>query len=546
MMRALGFIAYATLATVLPALVVAWNMGAMAPFWFLAGDAYLYLGIGQSSEGLSMSFDSLRNTNGFHPLWQIWVRLMVSLTGSPLGALAVVAYSAIAFTLGGVLILGAAIHRFTGSWLLAMLAVPGAYFLIIGQALQNLPVWSFFDGMDGGMAFFFAACLAWLIAGVNGPDDPHRRWQYIGLTLAALVLTRLDEVFVPMALSIVVVFWPGRPLTRRIRDAAWLSGPSAIAVAVFVGWSYATTGHLAPVSGAAKGEGALFANSWVALATFFAPLIELREGLTSYQAAREALLGGAFRVVELIVPALFAVGFFTAILRRYRQAPWAPLLVGLCAGIIIKGVYNLAAVNFWHQASWYFALAMMVMTLGCAIILAPAVKRMSPSSVTLTACVLGGLTLLHASLWSATLMTDPTRPHQRDFWLDRGQIQTALLTLDPDVQIMEFGDGLLNYSFDFPVRHGFVFAGDAQSLSALRESRLLHDGYSDGFTVLSSFEYLRVPDGAEDWDSAQIRSFLMASFLDRRVKAELASFDFDMLYVHRPSGTPFVRFIPRQ
>ena len=158
---------------------------------------------------------------------------------------------------------------------------------------------------------------------------------------------------------------------------------------------------------------------------------------------------------------------------------------------------------------------------------------------------LGALSILHASLWSAALMTDTLRPAQRDFWLDRGALQTVLLEQDPALKVMEFGDGMINFSFDFPVRHGFVFAGDAQSLESLRAGRLLRESYADGFRVLSSYEYLRVPDGAEDWDSDRIRAFLENSFLDDRIKDELRSFDFEMRLVHRPSGVPFIGLIPR-
>lgn len=51
-----------------------------------------------------------------------------------------------------------------------------------------------------------------------------------------------------------------------------------------------------PISGAAKGEGALIPNGWVTALTLFAPLVELREGLTEYSANRDALRGAAFRV----------------------------------------------------------------------------------------------------------------------------------------------------------------------------------------------------------------------------------------------------------
>ncbi|HPD92819.1 MAG TPA: hypothetical protein PLG62_10170 [Pararhodobacter sp.] len=547
-MRATGFVVFAVTVTVLPAFVVAWNMGAMAPFWFLAGDAYLYLGIGQASHGASMSFDGLRATNGFHPLWQIWVRLATALSaGDPLRAMTTVSYAAIACTTAGVLVLGAAIRRATGSWLLAMLAVPGVYFLVIGQALHNLPVWAFFDGMEGGLAFLLSAVVLGLVA--TGAPAPA-----LGIALALLVLARLDEVFVPAAMAVAVSLWPrqdpgagpGRTKPRRWPEAAWLMVPTGLGVGLFALWSWATTGMLVPVSGAAKGEGALLQNGWVTLATLFAPLIDLRQGLTPYVADRAGLAGGAFRVVELIVPALFALGFLAALWRRFRAAPWAPYLAGIAAGVLIKALYSLVSVNYWHQASWYFAMATALMTFGTALLLAPAAQRLNARGARLAALALGGLSLLHASLWSAGLMTDPLRAQQRDFWLARDTIDASLHATAPDARVLEFGDGMLNFTLAVPVRHGFVFAGDAESLAALRAHRLLADAVADGFTLLSSYEYLRVPEGAEAWDSARIRAFLESSFLDSRVKDELGDFDLAMAYVARPWGVPFIRLIPRR
>ena len=538
-MRAALFGLYALAITLLPPLVIAWNHGADTPFWFLAGDAYLYLGIGEASSGLSMSFDGERATNGFHPFWQVWVRLATALAGDPLGAMTLVAWSAIFCTAGGVLLLGAAIRRATGSWLLAMLAVPGVYYLVIGQALRNLPVWAFFDGMEAGLAFLLSGWL--LLLAVR----PGTRPLILGLVMALLVLTRLDEVFVPAAVALAVMLWPGRPMARRLGDAVRLVGPSILAVLLFIGWSVMTTGLLTPVSGAAKGEGALLQNAWVTMATFFAPMIDLREGLTAYTADRAGLLGGAFRVVQLVIPALFALAFLVVLIRRLNARAWAPVLAGICGGVLIKALYNFVSVNYWHQASWYFALAMALMTFGTAVLLAPAVARAASRIRLVAGAGLVGLTFLHASLWSATLMGQTWRLQDRDFWAGRATTEAAIRAAEPDPRMIEFGDGMLNFTFDFPVRHGFVFAGDAQSLTALREGRLLRDAWEGGYRLLSSYEYLRVPPGAEDWDSDRIRAFLRDSFLDPRVKSELDAFDYEMLLVHRPTDVPVIRLIRR-
>ena len=540
-MRALAFVLYASIVTLMPALMVLWAQGDSAPFWLLAGDAYLYLGIGQASPGWMMSFDGIRATNGFHPLWQIWVRLVTLVGGSPLNAMALVSGGAVVLTWAGVLVLGAAIRKMTGFWVLAMLAVPGVYYLVIGQMLHNLPVWAFFDGMEAGLAFFLAALAVWLMLQPG-------RYLALGIVLAVLVMTRLDEVFVPLCIGLTVLAWPGSPLWQRLVRALRLSVPTVVALALYVGWSLATTGLPLPVSGMVKGEGALLANGWVTLATFVAPLIDLRSALTGYEPAREALLGGAFRVVELLVPATFAAVLAVILWRRHRGVTWAPLVIGLACGVVVKALYTFGAVHFWHQASWYFAVSMLVMTLGMAWLLAPAVRFVTqrrPRAPVWGALVLGLMTLLHASVWTSGLMSDPRRAAQRDFWVAAPTIEAALRAQDPAIRVLEFGDGMINFSFTFPVRHGFVFAGDAESLTALNEGRLLSDSVADGFDVISSYEYLRVPPGAEAWDSAQIRAFLSQSFLEDRVKVELDAFDYTMLHVDRPSGVPFIRLRPR-
>jgi len=105
---------------------------------------------------------------------------------------------------------------------------------------------------------------------------------------------------------------------------------------------------------------------------------------------------------------------------------------------------------------------------------------------------------------------------------------------------------MLGYSFGFPVRHGFVFAGDIDSLRALRASRLLRASHADGFTVLASFEYLRAPPEAITWDSDEIRAYLAASHLDSRVKAELEAFDYELIHRDALTGVVFIRFTQRE
>jgi hypothetical protein len=549
------FVCFALSLTLLPALMVTLDRGAMAPFWFLAGDAYLYLGIAQASEGLGFSFDGERATNGFHPLWQVWVRLLSVLSpGGPLGVMHAVLWSGVALVAVGVVALGHAIARLTGSWALALLAVPGVWFLMVGQGFQNLPVWAFLDGMEAALAFALAGVLALMIARYPGPAAAGAGvYLRLGLLLAVLVLTRLDEVFLTAAIALTVLAWPGAPRPRRFLNATLIALPGVLAVAAYVVWSHATTGLPLPVSGAAKGEGGILGNIWVTLATLFGPMQDLRAALTSYETERAVLYGAAFRVVQLLGPAAFAALWVWVFWRWFRSRPWAVLMVGLGAGVLLKAGYNFAFVNFWHQAGWYYAVAMMATTLATALLLTPiwdALVVRSRATAPLTALALGGFGLFHASLWGAMLLTQPRHAVQMQFWLDREGTTAALTSAAPGLKLIEFGDGAVNFSLStIPTRHGFVFAGDTASLRALQAGRLLHASHDDGFQVLTSYEYLHVPPGAEGWDSDTIRAFLAGSFLDRRVKGELDLFDYAMLHVWRPEpgapGVPFIALTPR-
>ncbi|MEZ5752203.1 MAG: hypothetical protein R3D60_09630 [Paracoccaceae bacterium] len=547
-MRFTAFLAYVTIVTLMPPLVVLWNMGALTPFWFLAGDSYLYLGVGVSSDGLMMSFDGERATNGFHPLWQLYVRIVAALVDNPLVLINIVSWSSILLTWVGAILLGTAIKRITDAWMLAILVVPGAYYLLVGQSMQNLGIWAFFDGMEAGLTMALFGLIVLVITRIDLRRFSARFWIVLGLLYATLVLTRLDEVFVPIATAFVLAFWPDLDRRYRRKAAAAILLPTLAALSVYLLWSTATTGVPTPVSGMAKGEGALVSNAWVMLVTLFSPLLDLRALLFDYDPPRAALLGGAFRVMELLIPTVFSALLLNWVLRRERRSPWGPLMAGVAIGVLIKAGYNFTAVHFWHQAAWYYVVSSATMSLAVAMMLAPVVPRIENAGRLLRPALVIGMMVLgsfHASYYTNTVLTDSTRTAQRDFWLNRASIEAELVAREPGIKMLEFGDGILNFSFEFPVRHGFVFVGDQLSLEALRSGRLLRASYADGYRVLSSFEYLHAPAEAATWDSDQIRAFLQASAIDIRVRDELVHFDFEMLYLAQDYGTPFIRLIPR-
>jgi hypothetical protein len=548
-LAAFGFALYATVLTLLPVCFLPVLHGADSAFWLLSGDAYLYLGIAESSTSDFFSFDGEKPTNGFHPLWQFYVWIVAKISaGNAIALMNAVAWSSVFLCLAGVLFLGAAVHRATGSWLPAMPVVPGVYYLVVGQGLQNLSVWNHFSGMEDGLVLMLTGLVAYLISGFDPDDRRPRSWLVLGTALAFLMLARLDEIFVPASIGLALLFWTPGSFRRRFSMVVLLGLPSAIALGcyLFYNWSYA--GALMPISGGAKGEGALLQNFYVTLVEFFAPTFDLREALTDYSGDRTALMMGAFRVAELVFPAVLA-GFFVAIIRsHFRGQPWAPFAAGLCIAIIIKSLYNFTFVNYWHQAPWYFSFACGTLSFTTALLIAPTLARLRANTKQVV-WMLGTLLVLVSSLEASVTYARNAQSiearNRLEFWQARAEIETSLLAAQPGAKIIEFGDGMLNFTLDMPVRHGFVFAGDVDSLSALRNQNLLKASYADGYTLLASYEYMRWPDASTNSTSEDIRDFLENSLLEDRVQSELRGFEFEIVYVYEPLKIPFILFTPR-
>src|SRR5688572_27496153 len=64
-----------------PPVYAALRSGQRGLFAYVAGDSFLYLGIAQRSATGFFTYDGVAPTNGFHPLWQ-WILTLV-LAGTP-------------------------------------------------------------------------------------------------------------------------------------------------------------------------------------------------------------------------------------------------------------------------------------------------------------------------------------------------------------------------------------------------------------------------------------------------------------------------------
>src|SRR6185369_4739577 len=117
------------------------SSGMTAPFRYFAADAFYYFTVGRNfAESGVPTFDQTLPTNGFHPLWQLWVTLLfkitlaLSLPETTFFYLALV--SGVLFIAAGILLVGLAIIRVRGELPRLFAFVPvGIYSLLM------LPLW---------------------------------------------------------------------------------------------------------------------------------------------------------------------------------------------------------------------------------------------------------------------------------------------------------------------------------------------------------------------------------------------------------------------
>src|SRR5690606_21675159 len=142
----------AFLAAAYPALISLYGQGFPVVFKFFAGDAFYYLAVAEHSIGKPFyTFDGAFPTNGFHPLWQYYLRTAFELLGwqgDHVAQLLFAFFSSVVFVASGTALFALTLLRLTGRPVLAVLgALPGAMYVLFALIdPQYGAPWSFVNG----------------------------------------------------------------------------------------------------------------------------------------------------------------------------------------------------------------------------------------------------------------------------------------------------------------------------------------------------------------------------------------------------------------
>jgi hypothetical protein len=537
-------------ASVLPAAIITFVFAAYPPIQaallggtaaittFFAADAFYYLSIAANSTFGLYTFDGRAMTNGFHPLWQVLLQLVVGHLTVQSGLPPIIASFALSIVVAsiGLAYIAAALAFATDNIWPALLLFPGAFYLLSSQIDPRFgSVWSFMNGMESPCSIFFFGLLFYFCI--------KSRLQFTSLGLLVLsllslgvVFSRLDDIFLPVSFGV----W----FFLRKRKSVILYGiPIFLGLSAYLIFNRLSVGTFLPTSGAVKARGlglvqnlawAVYISAPFTSATLYRLVPKLRHA------------GGGlpvdYRLAQTLIPMLIA-----ALLLTYRRllswitGEYKSLFVVLFSYVLLKGSYNLFFVPWGAQGHWYYAVSILITDLTVCLAVFRAIGHYPlRKGIMMTTLLLAAWFSSVTQIWR---VLDPKYQNTINIqMLARGQeIRSALSQKVERPRIIEFDDGILNYSLSTPTLSGFGLASDPASARALRAKRLLLYASSSGYNVIASANYPM--NVAEGMSSDQLRENLHHWFLI--TESDLADFDYKVVYIDPITHAFFVEFSPK-
>lgn len=549
----------ALLLTLYPFIISYYFAGLSSCFSWFAADAFYYLAVAKNlSWSPIFSFDSIHPTNGFHPLWQAYLKtsftVFPTLSDNQPAQLLFTYWSCALCIAVAAAILSLVVLKLTRSLSLSLISiVPGFLYFTLALHNQHLgALWSYVNGTESAFSLLLFACLvAFMLKFRVYDSEKLRTYIPVGIIVSALVLARLDDIFIIPALCFPLLF---SQMSLSAKFSRWLIlvGCPALVVLMYCAFNLAYAKTPLPVSGELKGDLAIMRNLFGLVNT----VLPLSVVLTLDQLKAGDWTVWRFftgRALHNFLPFAASVGFLFVAFRRYRFFRLLPnntqsLLVALSLYVVGKAAYNFVFVYFSHQGHWYYPVSICVANILVAVWLSRAKAILSLSiqrrRVTRKIVPIGfGISLLFvlytANAMMATKAVDPNQGAYQ-FWLHRESTTRQIRQQLDGKGILSFDDGIVAYSLDLPVMSGLGFTLDYPAVQAKKVGTLLDVAYERGFRWLTSVYYMPpLPTEVGKDVTADIRK---ARFLEDE---NINKWTFRLVYVHPKTGDKFIEFEPR-
>jgi hypothetical protein len=564
---ALGVFVAVALVTAYPPFMSMLDEGLLGAFRYFAADSFYYLSVADHSVGAPFfTFDGTHPTNGFHPLWQIYLeRSFSSLAFSAAEQIQYTAISSVLFVSLGTGLFALALLHLTRRPALALLgSAPGVYYLLMPvfdphQGSQ----WSFANGMETPFSIFLFGVLAYAIFVRKSLSENAgiRSLVWTSGILTLLTLARLDDIFifVPFLLFVAAT---GSSRQDTIKRVAVASVVPSLLIGGYLLYNLASVGSLLPSSGSAKAQ-----PLWALARNFYALLTTTLPFADPLGRSHSAWASEAWRTSQMLVPALAAAGWLLT--QRIRIHSLNPRIlqntgIGLLASYaILKSTYNFTVVSLWDQGHWYYPLCIMtfnlIVVVWCGRLLDDRATRTDESTegsplsalaarfpalgrIPFASLAALGLVLVSANAFVDMKAQGRHQSRSFEFWVERGATELQIEKVCPGCGLLAFDDGIVSYSLtETPTLNGLGLVLDRDANSAREKGKLLDVAWKRGHRLLVSVNY-EMPQTAYE-SRANLRAHLAQNIHLRDV--DLDAWDFDVAFQSATTGVSFVRFEPR-
>ncbi len=348
----------------------------------IAADSYYYLRIASVylDNGI-ISFDGSTPTNGFMPLWQIYLILIGHITNintqDPIKFIELAFFSSLAFFTIGNAINVIALHRLARSVpipLLILLICPGSFFWLFSipyridfdpGLMYGFSSWSFVNGMESSIGYFIFSFLLLLMSREKLWTQSYFTFFISGLLSFLIFMSRLDDIFLIFSILIVFTY---RFYAQDHNDVAkkWLCflAIPILGTIIYVIVNLTLVGNALPTSGESKTSFLSF-PTLASLSDF--KLFELFSGHDIMKYSTRLIPNFVFLFFGIMILAIFA----KKIPKDYRCS----LICAISLYMVLKYSFLISSVEVMHQGYWYYTIGNISMGLVIAICLGLFLER---------------------------------------------------------------------------------------------------------------------------------------------------------------------------
>jgi hypothetical protein len=399
------------------------------------GDDFFYYVVPAKNwvNGAGSTFFPGEPTNGYHPLWFLWVALLYWVAGDGVIFFGLVDLTLMVLLVGFFFAFERFLRRVTDDRLAAVVgaAVAAVSLTVVSRA-----------GVEMALAAFAAAILLYYLSRKPLADQTVRDAAVVGLLGAFLVLARLDAVFLAPGLVVAVIWrWDWRRLSAAVAGAAPLY--------LYLVFNLVVYGRLGTSSMAAK-----------SLDFYWPP------NLWFLQFPSQVVMSGVVAAV-VVVSVVVAV-----MLRRTDDVDVRRIALALAIAPLLQLAAQ-ALLSGWTLFPWYFYFFLMTLGLAVALIF---VRLKRWNALRRVGIPLGAVMLVFTGLW----LVAGERPDawQREAATNAARLQ-AFSVDHPGVYAMGDSAGAPEWTTGLPIVHleGLMMSPDF--VDRIRERQPLEQVFRD-------------------------------------------------------------------